>query len=80
MRRAILALGSNKGNKLLNFRKAIKHLRDANMPIQDTSFLYLTKPLINKDQDDFLNAAVKIQTDLSPQDLLAKLKSIEQVM
>ena len=44
----------------------------------DTSFLYETKPMYVMDQPSFLNAAVELETELEPMELLRELKKIEE--
>ena len=44
------------------------------------SSVYETEPYGVKDQDDFLNVVVKINTEYSPVDLFSLLKSIEKVL
>jgi 2-amino-4-hydroxy-6-hydroxymethyldihydropteridine diphosphokinase len=40
--------------------------------------LYRTKPWGERDQPDFVNAAVLLETPLSPRDLLGELKRLER--
>jgi len=73
-----IGLGSNMGDKYLNIEKALQFLK--NMPgvlFIKASSLYLTKAWGKKDQDDFLNQVVKIETTLSPSQLLTGLQEIE---
>jgi 2-amino-4-hydroxy-6-hydroxymethyldihydropteridine diphosphokinase len=44
------------------------------------SFFYMTEPQNFKEQDWFLNAALKIKTGLGPEDLLAVFKQLEKIM
>jgi 2-amino-4-hydroxy-6-hydroxymethyldihydropteridine diphosphokinase len=46
--------------------------------LRKMSSLYRTKPWGCLDQDEFLNAAAEVETHLSPQDLLATAKRIEE--
>ncbi|MCB5951454.1 2-amino-4-hydroxy-6-hydroxymethyldihydropteridine diphosphokinase [Enterococcus sp. BWT-B8] len=73
-----IALGSNLGDRLANLKNARQALAEhPRITVMDSSQIYETEPYGNVDQDDFLNAAVKIETDLSPQELLACIQQIE---
>ncbi len=74
--RAYVALGSNLGDRHGNLIAAIERLR-TQMRLIDLSAIYETEPWGVVDQPRFLNAACAIETNLSPRDLLALLKSIE---
>ncbi|CAO1624081.1 unnamed protein product [Parajaminaea phylloscopi] len=73
-----IALGSNLGDRVGNIERAVTALE--NHPacrLIDTSFLYETAPMYYTDQPKFLNAACRIATTLSPEDLLNVTQSIE---
>ena len=72
-----LGIGSNLGNKENNIKNAIGMLKEE-CRILKISSLYKTEPVGYKNQDWFLNCAVKIETKLSPLQLLKFLKSIEK--
>ncbi len=73
-----LGLGSNIGDSKANILKAIKLIdKSPHINLQEKASLYLTKPWGKKDQQDFINTAIKIQTKLKPLDLLDELKKIE---
>ena len=78
MKKVFLSIGSNLGNRLHNFHVALKHLNSISK-ITNTSFLYKTAPLYNRQQDYFLNSTIQIETDLLPEVLLNALKQIESV-
>lgn len=81
MKTAYLGLGSNLANKRANVRKAIQLIRTIKcLKVISVSGLYRTEPWGYKDQPSFLNAAVKIETSLSPLKLLLFLKGIEKKM
>ena len=67
---AYLSIGSNMGDKLVNLRRAIRHLekRDG-ICVEKVSGFYKTAPQNYVDQDWFVNAALKIDTTLSPETL-----------
>ena len=73
-----LALGSNLGDREQNLGKAIEALRERKgIRYISASSFYESAPVGVEDQPDFLNAAVKIETGLSPLDLLAATQAIE---
>jgi 2-amino-4-hydroxy-6-hydroxymethyldihydropteridine diphosphokinase len=79
--RAYLSLGSNKGNGPQHIASAIEALADSPaISIKAQSPLYRTKPVGPIEQDDFTNAALVIETTLSPEDLMALCHSIERQM
>jgi 2-amino-4-hydroxy-6-hydroxymethyldihydropteridine diphosphokinase len=71
-----LALGTNLGDRLTNLKAAIAALPPAVRPVA-FSRIYETAPWGVTDQPDFLNQVVQAETELSPQDLLVFLKSLE---
>ncbi|MCP3875954.1 MAG: 2-amino-4-hydroxy-6-hydroxymethyldihydropteridine diphosphokinase [Desulfobacteraceae bacterium] len=76
-----LSIGSNVGNKIKNLKKAIKRLSKYDrVDVDGVSSFYKTEPQNFKDQEWFVNAALKIKTRLKPEDLLAILKSLENEM
>ncbi len=74
-----LGLGSNLGDRDANLVEAIRSLR-ARVRIERLSSAYETEPAYRADQPRFLNMAIKGHTALSPDDLLAFLKQIEERM
>lgn len=75
-----LSIGSNLNNRSENCRNALKALDEIDgIKVISFSSLYETKPVGYEDQPDFINMAAKIETDLSPQKLLIKIKSIEKM-
>jgi 2-amino-4-hydroxy-6-hydroxymethyldihydropteridine diphosphokinase len=76
---AYIAVGSNLGDKRKNCVQGINAL-DATHAIRvtDRAGFYKTAPVDYTDQDWFVNTVVRIATDLSPGDLLSRLKQIEQ--
>ena len=71
-----IALGSNLGDRLANLQAAIQSLPPAVRPLEQSP-VYETAPWGYTDQPDFLNQVVKATTDLSPEQLLTYLKSLE---
>jgi 2-amino-4-hydroxy-6-hydroxymethyldihydropteridine diphosphokinase len=68
-----LGLGSNVGDRLANLRAAADRL-----PVVARSSVYETEPQGEVlDQPDFLNAVVRIETELDPEGLLRLAKAVE---
>jgi 2-amino-4-hydroxy-6-hydroxymethyldihydropteridine diphosphokinase len=74
---AYIAVGSNVGDREANTKKAFSILEERTKIIKISS-LYETKPMYLEDQGWFLNCIAKVETELSPKELLKFLKSIEQ--
>ncbi|NOR20369.1 MAG: 2-amino-4-hydroxy-6-hydroxymethyldihydropteridine diphosphokinase [Xanthomonadales bacterium] len=79
--KAWLGLGSNLQNPAAQLTLAIRRLSDADgIEVLRSSSLYRTPPWGDELQDDFINAAVQIETSLAPLALLHVLQSIEDAM
>jgi dihydropteroate synthase/2-amino-4-hydroxy-6-hydroxymethyldihydropteridine diphosphokinase len=74
-----LGLGSNLGDRHGHLVEAIDHL-SARVAIESIASIYETEPWGFLDQARFLNTACAGATDLSPEELLAFVKSIEVEM
>ena len=74
--RAFIGLGGNLGEPAVAFRAAVAELRAIGL-VAGVSSLYDTAPRDSLDQPHFLNAALELQTDLEPVDLLVELKRLE---
>lgn len=78
MRIGYLGLGSNVGDRESHLRAAIAMLREGDVEVEAISSTYETEPVGEVlDQADFLNAAVRIRTELEPEALLDLCKEIE---
>ncbi|MEI6070569.1 MAG: 2-amino-4-hydroxy-6-hydroxymethyldihydropteridine diphosphokinase [Verrucomicrobiae bacterium] len=78
--KAGIALGSNLGDRLHFFQEARRHLFALHEGAEAIlcSRIYETEPVDCPDGSaSFLNAAIEIETSLSPLDLLARMQSIE---
>jgi 2-amino-4-hydroxy-6-hydroxymethyldihydropteridine diphosphokinase len=73
---AYIGIGSNVGDREANCRKAIELLAEAGRVISISS-LYYTEPVGYKEQEDFINAVVSLETDLSARELLDACHAIE---
>jgi 2-amino-4-hydroxy-6-hydroxymethyldihydropteridine diphosphokinase len=79
-KRVYLGLGSNLGDRGGNLRKALSVLDETDgVAVITVSSCYET-PAVGPvtDQEDFYNAVVEIETTLSPQELLTRIKSVER--
>ena len=78
---AYLGLGSNVGDRLAALTEALA-LLDATpeMQLVSCSSVYETEPWGVTEQPAFLNLAAGFETPLSPTDLLAAVKSVEQAV
>lgn len=73
-----LGLGSNVGDRESHLRAAIDLLREHGVEVEAASSTYETEPVGEVlDQPDFLNAAIRIRTDLEPEALLDACKEVE---
>jgi len=74
-----IGIGSNQGDPLTNCTVAVEHIcaSEHNRLLEQSSF-YLTEPWGYRDQDDFINLVIKIQTSLAPFDLLSFLQWVER--
>jgi 2-amino-4-hydroxy-6-hydroxymethyldihydropteridine diphosphokinase len=77
-RTGYLGLGSNLGDAAAHLRAAVILMPENEMNVEAISSTYLTEPVGEiLDQADFLNAAVRISTELEPEELLEACKEIE---
>lgn len=77
-RTAYLGLGSNIGDRYGHLNAAIGSLKGHGLVIEAVSSAYETEPVGEiLDQPDFLNAAIRVSTDLEPEALLDLLKEVE---
>lgn len=78
MRSGYLGLGSNVGDREAHLRAAIDLLRERGVEVEAVSSTYETEPVGEVlDQPDFLNAAIRIRTELEPEELLDVCKDVE---
>ena len=78
MRTCYLSIGANLGNKRKNLRQAVELISQIDgVELLRVSHFYETAPWGVENQPDFINAAVKIKTNLQPLDLLNALQAIE---
>lgn len=73
-----LSLGSNMGDRKMELDRAVKSLsEDEQTQVEVVSSYIETKPVGGVEQDDFLNAAARIRTLRTPQELLRLIGKIE---
>ena len=76
--RIFLGLGSNIDDRYQYLKQGIKLLKDhAHIWVIDQSYIYESKPMYYKDQDNFYNMVVEIEMNLNPIQLLDEVKNIE---
>jgi 2-amino-4-hydroxy-6-hydroxymethyldihydropteridine diphosphokinase len=77
-RHGYLGLGSNVGDRAGHLRAAIEMLGTRGVEVEAVSSAYETEPVGEVlDQADFLNAAIRIRTELEPEALLDLCKQVE---
>ncbi len=77
----LIGLGSNMGDKKQNLRRALAEIEERGLAVVTRrSSLYVTEPVGIKDQDEFMNAAAAIETDMDLAGLMSRLLEIEKSM
>jgi 2-amino-4-hydroxy-6-hydroxymethyldihydropteridine diphosphokinase len=72
-----LALGSNLGDRSRYLQSAREALREAGITVVRTSRVAETEPVGIRDQPQFLNQVLEVETSLEPRPLLDAVKAIE---
>lgn len=80
MNSAYLSLGTNLGNKEENLKKAIEMIEERVGHVKAQSAFLPTEPWRFESSNTFLNAAVCVETDLTPFELLKATQTIEREM
>ena len=75
-----MLLGSNLGNRKINFEAARNLIEQECGAIIQLSSLYETQAWGKTDQPPFLNQAMEIETELSAEQLIKQLLKIEKMM
>jgi len=75
--RAWVSLGGNLARSLEAFANAVVSIT-AVAQVRGVSSLYRSAPRERENQPDFINAALVLETELTPRPLLAELKAIER--
>ena len=78
---AYLGLGSNLGDRLANLQGAADRLADEDgVALEASSRVWETSPVGGPPQPDFLNAVLRVRTELAPGDLLAACARVEAAL
>ena len=75
-----MLLGTNLGNRKENLEKAFQSITKQMVSVEAVSSLYETEAWGKIEQPVFLNQVVKVNTNLSPEELLHHIHTIEQKM
>lgn len=76
MEKVYIAIGSNKGERVKNIKSGLKEIEKF-LKIKKISSFYENPPVKAKG-GFFLNGAIEVETKISPEELLEKLKNIEK--
>ncbi len=77
-RNIYIGLGSNVGDRLGYLDSAVKELSElSTTKVVGMSSVYETEPYGNKDQPEFLNMTVELESNMDPDELFSGIKSIE---
>jgi 2-amino-4-hydroxy-6-hydroxymethyldihydropteridine diphosphokinase len=79
-KRVYLSLGSNRGDRVGNLRRAMEEMSKIGVKVQQVSSFYKTEPVDFGPQAWFLNCAVEAITELMPMQLLNAVKSVERAL
>jgi 2-amino-4-hydroxy-6-hydroxymethyldihydropteridine diphosphokinase len=79
-KKVYLSLGSNRGDRVANLRRAVVELGSVGVKVERISSFYKTEPVDFGPQAWFLNCAVEASTELMPMRLLTAVKSVERAM
>ena len=81
MQSIVIALGSNLGKRERNLEKAVELILEGNLiTLNAKSAIYETAPVGGPEQGPYLNACIKVETNLSPTILMLRLLAIEDRM
>lgn len=75
---AFLGLGSNLGDRLANLQAAVDAIQiEPGLAVAASSRVWETTPVGGPPQPDYLNAVIRVETDLSARDLLDVARRVE---
>jgi 2-amino-4-hydroxy-6-hydroxymethyldihydropteridine diphosphokinase len=81
VRLGYLGLGSNVGDRRANLQAAVEELWTHGVIVLASSSVYETEPVGEvPDQREFLNACVRVETELEPEPLLDVCKAVERAL
>jgi len=78
MHTVYLGLGTNKGRRQQNLRRAIRRIEELIGRVERQSTFLETEPWGFESKNKFLNACVMVSTELTPRQLLETTQQIEQ--
>ena len=78
MAKVYVGLGTNLGDKEQNLREAVRKIEEQVGKVVSLSAFYVTAPWGFASEHSFLNAAVCIDTDLPPLEVLRETQAIER--
>ena len=78
MHKVFLGIGGNIGNKRLNFQKVFQIIGNSIGKVVYSSSIYESPPWGFQSEDDFWNQVILVATQLSHENLLAEINSIEK--
>jgi 2-amino-4-hydroxy-6-hydroxymethyldihydropteridine diphosphokinase len=79
-RTAYLALGSNLGDRLQLLRQAVRALDGGGVRVVAASGVYETDAVADEAQPPYLNAVLRVETDLPAQALLERCLAVETAL
>ncbi len=78
MKKALIGVGTNLGDKMQNIKDAVAALNKIpKLAVTRASSVYETEPWGYIEQDNFYNAVIEVETELSPRALLGVCLGIE---
>jgi 2-amino-4-hydroxy-6-hydroxymethyldihydropteridine diphosphokinase len=78
---AYLGLGSNLGDRLGTLQAAVDRLgAEDGIRVDASSRVWETAPVGGPEQPDYLNAVVRVETELEPRELLAACRRVESAL
>ena len=81
MVQVFIGLGSNLGDRMFYLHQALVEIANSRqISIKKYSSVYETEPVGKKEQPQFLNMVAELESTLLPQDLLQRLKEIENTL
>jgi 2-amino-4-hydroxy-6-hydroxymethyldihydropteridine diphosphokinase len=76
---AYLGMGANLGDRLANLQTAVDLLgEEPGVRVVASSRVWETEPVGGPDQPDYLNAVIRIETELEPKELLGACMRVEK--
>lgn len=80
MTTAYLGLGANLGDRLANLQRACDMLQQPGITVEARSWIYESESVEGGGEGAFLNAALRIRTELAARDLLRVTTEVEKAL